>query len=66
MKEKMSRIERYSYPSELDTADQFTLCICADHSAWVQVAKEQETPRWVRFESEEEADSFIDDIKSNC
>lgn len=65
-KEEISKIVRFSHPSELDTAPQFTVCECADYSFWIQISKEEETPNWLRFESEEEVSTFLDDFKSNC
>lgn len=58
-------IERWAHPTELDTVTQFTLCICADDSVWVQCAKEEEIPRWNQFESMEEALSFIESLKNH-
>ncbi len=65
MKEKMSRIVRFSFPSELDHAPQFATCFCSDQSVWVQMAKDEEIPKWLRFESEEEAEAFLCDFKNN-
>lgn len=51
-------IERFSPPTQFDTADKFTLCYVSPDSIWVQIAEEGNTPVWIEFKSLQEADTF--------
>lgn len=60
LNEKPQIIERLSPPTEFDTAGHLALCLVSqDNSAWVQIAKDDETPKWLRFESMSEALYYI-------
>lgn len=58
-------IERYGDPCEFDYAPYLSICMNTnDHSAWVQLAKDDQSPLWEQFTSIEDALDFIH-IKKN-
>lgn len=55
-------IERFSPPTEFDTADKFAICFCSETSIWVQASDEDRTPVWIEFKSMAEADRFSKEL----
>lgn len=67
MKNNMPEIiERYGWPSEHDTAPQYSLCVCPDepNSVWLQIARNEESPQWEYFKNIYAVAQFLNKIKS--
>lgn len=58
-------IERYGDPSEFDYAPFLSICLnTGNNSAWVQMARDDQTPLWESFTSLEDALEFIKNKKN--
>ncbi len=67
MKNEMPQIiERQGEPNLFDSAPYLTICInTQDNKVWIQIARDDNTPNWMAFDSIDSALDFADKKNTN-